>query len=729
MKVVMVVKRSLIFGVGLGLVLLGSACGDGTGGGSGSSGSGSGGGSGGGSGFGVSTKSQMVVDTEAASKNPAGQVVFGKGAGGLQYVTVVVDNLSGTGAVADLTALLLYDVPPGASETDGPAFFIDSATQGGAPLTLVDGALLGATVGATPTNVPVRIKIGYRDYDDDKDRIAVLNVTARDDQNGAQQVQFVNAQGAPVANVSPTTLAFGNVNQGEAPKRPITVTNTGTAPLEVKNILFNGHPDFHLIGGEGGAEQRFEPGQTVTFDPALVVAPSQKVVFPIEFSPQTADPATGKVVIFTNDESQASGVAVDLGANTDSPCIKVNPKKVQFGGKLVGQKAVLPVEIISCGTKDLLVTNVQMVAGASPDFGLDFTTVPGFEGGAAPSAGQPFVIPVNNQITINVTYTPDVENPIDSATGQPVFDVGTILFESNAFDAQFSVEVSGIGVTQACPTATIVVQEGEQVIPQTDLHLFGDQSFAPAGAIASWKWTVEQPAGSAEVFKPSDAFPNPTFEVNTAGTYLFRLDVWDQAGAKSCLPAEAQVFVVPNEAIHVELLWSTPNDPNETDQGPDAGADLDLHFAHDQFASSGPDIDKDGKPDPWFDQPFDCFWFNPHPNWGSFDPSEDDDPGLDRDDTDGAGPENLNLNKSGAAVFRVGVHYWSDHQYGSSYATVRVYILAQLQFEVKDVELVNHDMWDVALIKWPDATVELVTDATGGYKITPGYQNPHFFQP
>ena len=40
---------------------------------------------------------------------------------------------------------------------------------------------------------------------------------------------------------------------------------------------------------------------------------------------------------------------------------------------------------------------------------------------------------------------------------------------------------------------------------------------------------------------------------------------------------------------------------------------------------------------------FDCFWFNAHPNWGSFDPSVDDDPGLDRDDTDGAGPENLFL--------------------------------------------------------------------------------------
>jgi hypothetical protein len=154
---------------------------------------------------------------------------------------------------------------------------------------------------------------------------------------------------------------------------------------------------------------------------------------------------------------------------------------------------------------------------------------------------------------------------------------------------------------------------------------------------------VKQPVGSQSVFLPSFLAADPTFEVNVAGIYEFQLDVWDQNDQKSLTSAFVTVAVIPDEVIHVELLWTTEGDPDQTDAGPEAGVDLDLHFAH-PFAIYGPDVDGDGAPDPWFDVPFDCFWFNAHPNWGSLNPAVDDNPGLDRDDTDGAGPENINLN-------------------------------------------------------------------------------------
>jgi hypothetical protein len=144
---------------------------------------------------------------------------------------------------------------------------------------------------------------------------------------------------------------------------------------------------------------------------------------------------------------------------------------------------------------------------------------------------------------------------------------------------------------------------------------------------------------------PNYEAPDPTFAVNAAGTYQFQLDVWDQNDQKSPTPAFLTVVVIPDQAIHVELLWTTEGDPNQTNEGPKAGADLDLHFAH-QFATDHghADFDLDGAPDPWFDVPFDCFWFNAHPNWGSQNPTVDDNPGLDPEDSDGAGPETLNLN-------------------------------------------------------------------------------------
>jgi len=276
------------------------------------------------------------------------------------------------------------------------------------------------------------------------------------------------------------------------------------------------------------------------------------------------------------------------------------------------------------------------------------------------------------------------------------------------------------------PTPVVGVVEGQEVIPQTVLHLSADWSIPSSGKITAWQWTADQPEGSVSLFIPSATFPNPSFEVNVAGLYTFYLDVWDQFGQQSAQPAIMQIQVIPDQTIHVELLWHTPDDPDETDEGPEAGADLDLHFVHPQ--AGGPDRDGDGEPDGWFDQPFDCFWFNAHPEWGSFNPEVDDNPGLDRDDTDGAGPENINLNIPEAVTYRVGVHHWNDHGYGPSYATVRVYIDGVLVWESELTKLMDSDMWEVIHIIWTGDPADPWQLSTDDAKITPDYQNPFFFQ-
>jgi hypothetical protein len=281
------------------------------------------------------------------------------------------------------------------------------------------------------------------------------------------------------------------------------------------------------------------------------------------------------------------------------------------------------------------------------------------------------------------------------------------------------------------------------VIPQTVLHLVGSQSWSPRGEIAAYAWTVEQPLGSRSQFIPSANIADPLFEANVAGRYEFQLVVTDVSGERSTY-ANYIVFVTPDNAIHIELLWDTPNDPDQTDE--DAGADLDLHFVH-PLAVGGFDGDHDGEPDGWFDLPFDCFWTNEQPNWGSIDPSVDDNPRLDRDDTDGTGPENLNLAMPEVGMtYKVGVHYWDDHDFGPSFASVRVYIFGSLEFEVSGIELRNSDMWTVTNITWPpeDAPTlihvcagttrecQSTADCRGeacGLQIAPDYHHPEFLQP
>ncbi|MFH1532050.1 MAG: hypothetical protein ABIK09_15095 [Pseudomonadota bacterium] len=178
----------------------------------------------------------------------------------------------------------------------------------------------------------------------------------------------------------------------------------------------------------------------------------------------------------------------------------------------------------------------------------------------------------------------------------------------------------------------------------------------------------------------------------------------------------------PNEILHVELLWHTPMDPDETNEGPENGADLDLHLLHPLAA--GLDLDKDGDPDGWYDQPFDCFWANTNPDWGCFDPMVDDDPILTRDDRDGAGPESITLRYPEAVSYRVAVHYWHDHGFGPSLATVRVYWGLDLIFETSEVKLVTADLWEVCEIDWSTGAVTRLSDLDGEDRIIPGYVHP-----
>jgi hypothetical protein len=80
------------------------------------------------------------------------------------------------------------------------------------------------------------------------------------------------------------------------------------------------------------------------------------------------------------------------------------------------------------------------------------------------------------------------------------------------------------------------------------------------------------------------------------------------------------------------------------------------------------------------------------------------------------------------------VHYWNDHGYGSSVATIRIYIWGQLIYEEGDVALSPLDMWEVGSIHWPQGEV-VPACAVGAFpdtcpkKITPDYENPIFAQP
>jgi K319L-like, PKD domain len=272
----------------------------------------------------------------------------------------------------------------------------------------------------------------------------------------------------------------------------------------------------------------------------------------------------------------------------------------------------------------------------------------------------------------------------------------------------------------------ILTAEGDEVIPQTVIHLSANLTNWADGPATSYAWTVQQPPLSTSVFLPNASAPSPSFEANVAGTYRFHLTVQNETG-ESASAASFEVFVVPADTIHIELLWASPGDPNPSDSGPMSGTDLDLHFAHPNAAQ--PDLDGDAHPDPWFDPAWDCFWYYPGPDWGS-PTSQNDNPRLDRDDVDSGGPENLNLAVPEDGVsYAFGVNYWDDHGFGVALPTIRVFIYSQLVHEMTGINLVKHDMWWAGNLAWPSGEVTSKVTADGSPWITHEYKNDNFYQP
>ncbi len=551
-----------------------------------------------------------------------------------------------------------------------------------------------------------------------------------------------------ILEFSPASAQFPWVPPGTSQSQDVQLKNAGTWPLTISAFAPTTAEVFAFqLTAPAGLDTSVHPGKLGwSLSTPLVLQPGETATLTVHFAPTKPTKMVGALKVWGNGSELKSLV---LEGNFAAPCMKTSVTNYDFGPTLLGDLKKLEFQVCNCGSAELQVTTLEIVAAEtnSSEFSLDLAALYATQQLAAPppvSSANPWKISVSKCAVVDVRYEPTDLTPDPSKP-----DKAAISIVSNAY-APAKLTLQGTGASQVCPVAKATVQEGGEVVPQTLLHLMGSKSTAPAGSIKKYLWTVKQPPGSNQPLLPNASFANPTLQANAAGTYTFCLQVWDQNDQPGCAPACETVLVIPNTDIHIELLWNTPADPNQFDTGPAAGADLDLHFAHPLAAEL--DLDCDGKPDPWFANPWDVFWFNAMPEWGSPSAAVKDNPSLDLDDTDGAGPENLNLNSPEGSVdepvpYSVGAHYWNDHGYGTSYATVAIYVQGGLVVQFASVKLEPLDLWYVGKLWWPNvltggskpvfeachqsglscpAKKNLMWQAAGTECITPCYSNAAF---
>lgn len=255
----------------------------------------------------------------------------------------------------------------------------------------------------------------------------------------------------------------------------------------------------------------------------------------------------------------------------------------------------------------------------------------------------------------------------------------------------------------ACNEATLapkpeppvaVITGGESYAPLDTARFDGSGSYAQEGAtIVAWDWSIAaRPSGSTSTIVPAPADPaRSDFWIDLSGDYVVSLTVTDDRGLTGT--AEFPFRAVPWQKIHVELVWDTP------------GTDLDLHFvSHDEGGA-------------FFVEPFDCFFQNTNPDWGTQGMLADD-PWIDIDDVDGYGPENVNLNQPrDDHHYRVYVHYYADPAgEGATNATVRIFLSGELRYEGIMPLDAPGSAWEVATIHWPSGEI---ADVGAPFQYTP----------
>lgn len=506
---------------------------------------------------------------------------------------------------------------------------------------------------------------------------AVVHVRAKNMADFTFNLQPVAATGALVAN--PGTLDF-KVHAQQVGTKALQLANTGSAAVTVTRFYFSGHTGFGLTIGDTTYAVTAESASTgVTLPEPIVLQALSSIDLTVSYRADGEEGAEGEIKFISDDPSSADGTVVELFANVDAPCLKVSPQVVDFGGKPVGHAATIPVLIQSCGDRPLVVDDIAITDDAGGLFSID----------AAALTGGPITIQPNSDITIDATYLPTEIAALDGAN--PVRDEGTMTVYSDAVVEELAVKLTGFGVDPSCPVATITCTQQEEVAVQSTIQCSARESSSATG-ITRYQWSVQAPDGSTSTIRPATDSRDINFQPNLVGSYTFTLKVWDSFGTQSCADATQTFFATADGGIHVELLWHTPSDLDESDEGIGAGTDIDLHFMDPR--SSG-----------WFDAFYDANWLNTNPDWGQAG-NDLDDPSLDRDDTDGAGPENMNVEQPPSGTcYEIGAHYWDDWSYGFSLATVRVYIYGELRFHWDDVRMKMLDLWEVGSVCWPSGEV------------------------
>lgn len=196
----------------------------------------------------------------------------------------------------------------------------------------------------------------------------VLTVYSNDVDEPQVDIALLTTITIPDIALSPSpVLAFGTVSTGTTSTLPVTISNVGSAPLEVSGATFG-----------AGSSQSF----SISTSFPLTIAAGGSFDLPVTFTPGTAGGHGGSLHIASNDPDEATKVLGLTGTGDGSaiPDIAAAPASVAFGQVVRFTCSTVSVAISNPGSGTLTVTNVARAPGTSTEYTATptaFTVNPG----------------------------------------------------------------------------------------------------------------------------------------------------------------------------------------------------------------------------------------------------------------------------------------------------------------------------------------------------------------
>lgn len=409
------------------------------------------------------------------------------------------------------------------------------------------------------------------------------------------------------------------------------------------------------------------------------------------------------------DGTTADALPIDApNPDTSSSCLACVNAVFAFGSTPLGAS---PEVRVSCNTT--CTVRIEDVSILPPNSALSIVNIEG-----EPRETQlPFEIPADGRLDLTVRFSPAVEGPIPT---------GTALVLSLAGGGSLSLPITGAGVEASTCARPVITVEGGFVFGLGDPVAISGRDSVPGsgGAIASWTWTVERPAGSNAIFVPSSYTAEVTLTPDVPGIYRVELQVRSENEVDGCGDSRARRSFSAGGVplpLRVQLAWHTPEGISHTGPPPDPG----IHVAHPNAV--GYDLWGDEALEPWYDLRWDAYWgsFNyGKADWG-VEGVLSDDPQLEAiPDMGPYGLENVSLDRPEAGLtYRVGVERYRPPNESPTPQPVQARVAIFFDESHAGITayraLVTDDFWEVATVNPTTGVVTLIDELHPGVDTCP----------